>query len=166
MVIGEGYVMRSSLPVAKGSLTFQKKMGEGAQGQVWAVNGADNRLWAAKFVSHLRADGLGAFERMRAEIKLENIKRESRLIESFADTPGIVNCYGAETVGSMIDGMTYMLMDLVLGRSLYHIVKQDGVLEPEVAATRAYQVGLVLKRMHTRGIIHGDIKANDLSTTK
>lgn len=59
-------------------------------------------------------------------------------------------------------GVNYFSMELVEGSSLGDLVKQEGRLAPEVAAGYILQAARGLKFAHDRGMIHRDIKPDNL----
>ena len=56
----------------------------------------------------------------------------------------------------------YLVMEYVEGRDLQQIVKQDGPLEPAVAAEYIRQAAEGLSHAHQSGLIHRDIKPANL----
>ncbi|MEM9237328.1 MAG: serine/threonine-protein kinase, partial [Verrucomicrobiota bacterium] len=65
-----------------------------------------------------------------------------------------------------IDGMPYIVMELVEGKSLYHS-SWNKAIEPEQAVTIVEGILQGLGHAHEHGILHGDIKpANILLTAK
>jgi len=60
----------------------------------------------------------------------------------------------------------YMVMEHVKGSDLYEIVKDDGPLNPEVAADYVIQAAEGLKHAHEKGMVHRDIKPANLLRTE
>jgi serine/threonine protein kinase len=59
-------------------------------------------------------------------------------------------------------GLRYFSMEYVVGSSLADVLKKRGKLEPEVAVGYILQAARGLKHAHERGIIHRDIKPDNL----
>jgi serine/threonine protein kinase len=60
------------------------------------------------------------------------------------------------------EGQPFMAMELVEGESLSQILKTRGVLPPQEALTIARQVALGLAYAHEQGIVHRDIKPDNI----
>jgi len=56
----------------------------------------------------------------------------------------------------------YLVMEYVEGRDLQQVVKQDGPLEPAVAAEYIRQAAEGLAHAHQAGLIHRDVKPANL----
>ena len=80
-------------------------------------------------------------------------KREARAAASL-NHPAVVAVYdtGAD------DTSRFIVMELVVGRSLEAILRQGGPLDPDRAAEIAAQVADALAAAHRAGIVHRDIK--------
>ncbi len=64
--------------------------------------------------------------------------------------------------GETEDGIYYMAMELLQGKSL-HEVLEDGPMPPAEAVTIARHICLSLREAHSRGIIHRDLKPSNIS---
>ena len=60
------------------------------------------------------------------------------------------------------DGLPYMVMDYIPGRSLSDIVLPDNPLSETVAVTYATQIGRALQAVHARGLLHRDVKPQNI----
>jgi serine/threonine protein kinase len=60
------------------------------------------------------------------------------------------------------DGSRFFSMEYVRGVSLADVVKRDGKLDPEVAVGYVLQAARGLKHAHDRGMIHRDVKPDNL----
>src|SRR4028119_761579 len=56
------------------------------------------------------------------------------------------------------DGTSYIAMEFLEGRNLKQIIRERGVLEPDLAIDIAVQILRAIRFAHKRGIIHRDIK--------
>lgn len=60
------------------------------------------------------------------------------------------------------DGLVYLVMELVEGRSLRDVIKQEGPLTPTAAAEIFKQVCAALDEAHRHNIIHRDVKPDNI----
>ena len=60
------------------------------------------------------------------------------------------------------DNMRYLVMEYVRGRTLKEVIKQNGPLKPVVAAQVAIRILSALQHAHKNGIIHRDIKPQNI----
>ena len=60
------------------------------------------------------------------------------------------------------DNMRYLVMEYVRGRTLKDVIKQNGPLKPAVAAQVAIRILSALQHAHKNGIIHRDIKPQNI----
>jgi serine/threonine protein kinase len=124
-------------------------LGSGGTGQVWrARDEALERDVAVKVVSRLAADAAMA-ERFTCEAR-----SAARLSH-----PGIVAIFD---FGEVADGRLFLVMELVEGRSLAQVLREDGRLPTERGAAVGAQVACALAAAHERGVIHRDIKPANL----
>lgn len=73
--------------------------------------------------------------------------------------PAFVQVYDA---GTTDDGCPYIEMDRLEGRDLYSVRKQCGALEPDRVVSIAVQILDALMALHDRGIIHRDVKSQNI----
>jgi serine/threonine-protein kinase len=83
----------------------------------------------------------------------ERFQRESRLA-ALIDHPNVVPVHGAGEE----DGQLYLVMRYVPGTDLHALLKRDGPLDPERAASVVAQVGSALDAAHAAGLVHRDVK--------
>lgn len=87
----------------------------------------------------------------------ERFLRETRTAGAMAH-PNIVPIFGADEV----DGHVFFVMSYVEGDSLAAHVRAQGRLAPRAAARYLHDVASALAHAHGRGIIHRDIKAENI----
>ncbi|MEL6184561.1 MAG: serine/threonine-protein kinase, partial [Myxococcota bacterium] len=81
-------------------------------------------------------------------------QREASLAARVAH-PNIVTIYD---YGETPDGQMYMVMELLRGRSLARVLREEGRLHPSHALDIALQMTRALRRAHQHGIVHRDLK--------
>jgi serine/threonine protein kinase len=93
---------------------------------------------------------------------VDKFKRESQAAASLSH-PNIVNIYD---VGNDEDGIYYIVMEYVKGKTLKQIIRDRGVLEPKDAIYIAKQIALALQHAHSNHIVHRDIKPHNILITE
>ena len=63
------------------------------------------------------------------------------------------------------DGISYIVLEYVEGKTLKEIIKEEGPLSPKTAVNYACQVLDALSHAHERGIIHRDVKPQNVIIT-
>jgi serine/threonine-protein kinase len=118
-------------------------------------------------VRHLALDKAFALKLPRApSARKESIRelfyREARLASSLSHSNicSIVD-FGEDPVFGL-----FMVMELLRGKGLKQRLQQDGRLTPRVAADIIAQVSEALRYVHSRGIVHGDIKSENILLTR
>jgi serine/threonine protein kinase len=91
----------------------------------------------------------------------ERFVRESQLAASL-DHPNIVPVYDAGEV----DGLLYLSMRLVEGSDLKEIIEQEGPLDPQRVLRIMEQVGSALDTAHDSGLVHRDVKPQNMLVNK
>jgi eukaryotic-like serine/threonine-protein kinase len=91
---------------------------------------------------------------------VERFRREAQAAANL-NHPNIVSLfdYGSD------NDTYYIVMELIDGRGLDEIIKQDGALLPERAAEIASDVAQALGRAHAAGIVHRDVKPSNIMIT-
>ena len=92
---------------------------------------------------------------------VERFKREASSAASLSH-PNIVQVYDR---GKTEDGSSYIAMEYVPGGTLKERISSSGPLEPGVAASLASQIAEALGAAHERGIVHRDIKPQNVLLT-
>lgn len=125
-------------------------------GGMGAVFRAEHRLMdrqvALKVIRRDLVLRAGAVERFRREVQAA-----ARLHH-----PNIVTAFDAEQAG----GTHFLVMEYVPGRSLREIVHKDGPLPAKEAIACIRQAALALQHAHDLGMVHRDIKPDNLMRTE
>jgi WD40 repeat protein len=125
------------------------------QGGMGAVYEAEHRLMertvALKVIRPALMADEGAVERFRREVKAA-----ARLHH-----PNIVTAYDADQAGNT----HFLVMEFVPGRSLAAHLRENGPLPVRQACDYARQAALGLQHAHEQGMVHRDIKPDNLMLT-
>jgi tRNA A-37 threonylcarbamoyl transferase component Bud32 len=135
--------------VAVGEYVIDRFLGAGAMGEVYAGHHpVIGKRVAIKVLRHELAASAEAAERFIREARAVNQIDHENVIDVFA-------------FGRLDDGRLYLVMDLVEGRSLRaHLV--DGPLDPVAALDILAPVAEALDAAHTRGVVHRDLKPDNI----
>ncbi|MFJ6082666.1 protein kinase [Streptomyces sp. NPDC092369] len=121
-------------------------------GRVWRA--ADEILDRPVAVKEMRIDGLDAEDtRTRRERTLREARATARI-----DHPNVVRVYDVVDEGERL----WIVMELVVGRSLEQMTVQDGPLNPRQAARIGVGLVTALRQVHERGVLHRDIKPGNV----
>jgi serine/threonine-protein kinase len=128
-------------------------IGKGGMGEVYRAH--DPRLDRDVAIKVLPAE-LAASHEM-----LDRFRREARAVAA-VNHPASVTIYSVEET----DGVHFLTMELVEGRSLDHLIPASGLDAERIFAIAAALAG-ALAAAHNKGIVHRHIKpANVLITTE
>lgn len=135
-----------------GSFTIMRKLGEGGMGSVWMAVGPDKQRLAVKLLPlHLakqRQYLTRFFREAQACIKLQhdNVVRGVQVGEDA--------------------GNYYFAMEFVDGESIRALIERSGPMDPQRATEIIRQVAEGLAYAHENGVVHRDIKPDNIMLTK
>ncbi|MEX2152308.1 MAG: serine/threonine-protein kinase [Gemmatimonadaceae bacterium] len=128
------------------SFTLVKRLGAGGMGAVYlARDPVLKRLVAVKVMAPILAADPDARARF---------EREAQAVASISH-PNVVSVY---SVGELENGVPYLVMQYVEGRSMSDRIKENGSLDVRTAKRVLGEVASALAAAHRKGIIHRDIK--------
>jgi hypothetical protein len=132
----------------------QRKLGEGGMGQVYLAEHVKMGRQSAVKVMHPAmvhdAHAIGRFNR--------EASNASRI-----DHPNVAAIYD---FGETPDGLVYLAMQYVDGRTLTEIVQAEGALPPQRAGEITRQAAEGLHAAHGMGIVHRDLKPDNIMITR
>ena len=129
------------------------KLGEGAMGEVWrAVDTALDREVAIKLVPEAFASDPERLARFEREAKLLATLNHPHLVR--------VSDYFSW------DGCEYLVMDFVEGESLAAVIRREGAQSESRALAWSRQLLDALSYCHGRGVLHRDIKPQNIIITR
>ncbi|MFG2889921.1 serine/threonine-protein kinase [Streptomyces sp. NPDC048248] len=128
-------------------------LGRGGMGTVWRAR--DEVLGRTVAVKELRFPG-GVEEDEKRRLITRTL-REAKAIARIRNN-------GAVTVYDVVDedDRPWIVMELVEGRSLAEVIRDDGALTPRRAAEVGLAVLDVLRAAHREGILHRDVKPSNV----
>jgi serine/threonine-protein kinase len=139
------------------SYRLGKKIGEGSSGEVYEAEHTElARRYAVKVLSSAHAAAHDSVERFR---------REARAIASLSH-PNLVRLHD---FGKSLDGRVFLVMELLEGQTLDMHADLGGAGKglPWREATRlAIQVARALEAAHDAGLVHRDLKPQNLFLTR
>jgi serine/threonine-protein kinase len=135
-------------------------LGEGGMGKVYkGRQEAVGRDVAIKTLHKELLDKEQIAKRFQREARAASKLRHQNAIEVFA--------FGQiEAPKQPFDGMPYMVMEFVSGKSLHKTIQEAGKLTEARATHIMLQVCDVLEEAHTQGIIHRDLKPENIVLTE
>jgi eukaryotic-like serine/threonine-protein kinase len=129
------------------------RIAAGGMGEVFRAHDAVLERDVAIKVLHRQLAGDRGF--------VERFRREARAAASLS-YPNIV---GVHDWGA-VDGIYYMVMEYVRGLSAREVLNAEGVLAPAQAVDVLLQTLLALDHAHRRGIVHRDVKPENIMITR
>ncbi|MEO7734840.1 MAG: serine/threonine-protein kinase [Kofleriaceae bacterium] len=134
-----------------GGYLIEALLGEGGMGAVYyAVNHRIGQKAAIKVI---------ASEFTQNPEIVGRFFREAKAVAA-VDDPNIIVIYDCHEFGE--DGLTYIIMKFVDGQSLDKLMASTGPMPIDAAVTIALQIASGLDAAHERGIVHCDIKPQNL----
>ncbi|WP_330351470.1 serine/threonine-protein kinase [Streptomyces sp. NBC_00582] len=128
-------------------------LGRGGMGTVWRAE--DETLGRTVAVKELRFPGnIDEDEKRRL---ITRTLREAKAIARIRNNSAV-------TVFDVVeeDDRPWIVMELVEGKSLAEVIREDGVLEPKRAAEVGLAILDVLRSAHREGILHRDVKPSNV----
>ncbi len=89
---------------------------------------------------------------------IQRFKQEAMVVNAIGD-PGIVDIFG---FGEYEDGRYYFVMEYLRGERLLEFMKRHGKLGPFAAGQLLRMLALSLAAAHGKGVIHRDLKAENI----
>jgi hypothetical protein len=130
------------------SYRFGERVGSGAVGEVWTVTATDGQTFAAKVLRPEHADDPSLVERF--------VRERSVLL-------GLQDSHIVTVRDMVVEGARLaIVMDYVAGGSLREAVTEAGPLRPSDALSLAAEVFDALAFAHSRGVMHRDIKPDNV----
>ncbi|MEU5699347.1 serine/threonine-protein kinase [Streptomyces aurantiacus] len=128
-------------------------LGRGGMGTVWRAQ--DETLGRTVAVKELRLPS-----RIDEDEKRRLITRTFREAKAIAR----IRNNGAVTVYDVVDedNRPWIVMELIEGKSLAEVIREDGLLTPKRAAEVALAILDVLRSAHREGILHRDVKPSNV----
>ncbi|MEW2249360.1 protein kinase [Streptomyces sp. NPDC006975] len=136
-----------------GRYRLEGVLGRGGMGTVWRAT--DETLGRTVAVKELRfPSNIDEEEKRRL---ITRTLREAKAIARIRNT-------GAVTVFDVVqeDDRPWIVMELVEGKSLAEVIREDGLLEPRRAAEVGLAILDVLRSAHREGILHRDVKPSNV----
>ncbi|MCA9547049.1 MAG: serine/threonine protein kinase, partial [Myxococcales bacterium] len=138
------------LAVDGGRYTIVKLIGEGGMGRVFQARQTSmNRMVALKILRRQLAGDSHLLDRFEREAMSVSRLRH----------PNTITIYD---YGKTEDGFLFMAMELLGGRSLYSMLRDDGALPLPRALHIFEQVCGAVQEAHTLGIVHRDLKPENI----
>lgn len=142
--------------VLAGRYELVSPLGRGGMGQVWEAE--DQRLNRTVAVKVLTDDALAGHT--DPDELARRFAREAAVTAGLR-TPGVPAVYDVGTY----EGGLFLVLELITGRTLGDLMAEEGPLPVAWAAGIAAQVTAVLAAAHEGGLVHRDVKPQNLMLT-
>ena len=136
--------------VLGGKYRIEEKIGAGGMATVYRAK----RLMIGDFV----AVKILHAEQLEDASAAKRFRREAQAAAKLRH----INAVTVHDFGVAGDGTNFLVMELVEGDSLRQLIEQEGPLLPSVAAQILTQACAALDAAHARGIVHRDIKPDNI----
>ena len=141
-----------ALVTLDGRYHIAERIASGGMGEVYLAQDAVlAREVAIKVLHRSLASDQGFVDRFRREARAAATLNHPNIVTVFD--------WGA------VDGVYYMVMEYVHGRSVREILNARGALEPAQAAAVLDQTLAALEHAHAKGIVHRDLKPENILIT-
>jgi serine/threonine protein kinase len=135
--------------VLRNKWRLESLLGAGGMGKVYAATHRNGRRFAIKLMRD---------ELVRVPDLVERFVQEGYVANQLAH-PGAVSIVDDDKTD---DGVPFLVMDLLVGESMRDRIKRDGAVPLAQALEWLDQVLAVLELAHAKGIVHRDIKPDNL----
>ncbi len=139
--------------VIGGKYRLKEILGEGAIGVVWRAH--DESLGRDVAVKEIR---------LPAGLDAERVKALQARALREARAAARLTHFGSVVIHEVVreDGRPWIIMELVRGRTLQQIVKDDGPLPPVRVAEIGRGILAALRAAHAAGVVHRDVKPSNV----
>lgn len=131
-----------------------KLIGEGGMGSVYEVRDLEHdEIVAVKVLQSNLTDDKAALKRFEQEAQAAQNLSHPNLGATYKH-------------GLTVDGAPYIVLDYYEGKSLSEIIKDEGVLDSKRTLNLITQICEGLKHAHDNGVIHRDLKPNNIIVSR